>query len=46
MTHAAYVFSGYAATAAVLGAYAAWIMSRRRALSRLLPPAQGSDEQR
>ncbi len=38
MTHAAYVFSGYAATAAVLAAYAGWIISRRRALARLLPP--------
>ena len=36
MTHAVYVFSGYAATAAALGAYAAWIISRRRALARQL----------
>lgn len=39
MTHAVYVFSGYAVTAIVLGAYAAWIVARRRALARLLPPA-------
>ena len=38
MTHAAYVFSGYAATVVALGGYAAWIISRRRALARLLPP--------
>jgi hypothetical protein len=38
VTHAVYVFSGYAATAAILGAYAGWIVARRRALARLLPP--------
>lgn len=47
MTHAVYVFSGYAATAAALGAYAAWIISRRRALARLLPPPMsGTDDKR
>ena len=45
MTHAVYVFSGYAATAAVLGAYAAWILSRRRALARHLAAAPpGTDD--
>ncbi|MDQ4096361.1 MAG: heme exporter protein CcmD [Actinomycetota bacterium] len=34
MTHAAYVYSGYALTTAVLGAYAVWIISRSRALRR------------
>jgi heme exporter protein CcmD len=38
VTHAVYVFSGYAATTALLGAYAAWIISRRRAVARSLPP--------
>lgn len=36
MTHAAYVFAGYAITTAVLAAYAGWIISRRRALLRQL----------
>jgi hypothetical protein len=36
VTHAVYVFSGYAATAAILGTYAGWIISRRRAVARLL----------
>ena len=45
MTHAAYVFSGYAATAAVLAAYTAWILSRRRALARTAP-LPGTDEER
>jgi hypothetical protein len=38
VTHAAYVFFGYAATTAVLAAYAGWVVSRRRALARLVPP--------
>jgi uncharacterized protein (TIGR03382 family) len=38
MTDAGFVFGGYAATAAVLGAYALWVVRRRRALARLLPP--------
>lgn len=38
MTDAGYVFSGYAATAGILGAYAVWVIRRRRTLSRLLPP--------
>ena len=47
MTHAAYVFAGYAATTAVLAAYAGWIISRRRAVARLLapPPDAGAVEQ-
>jgi heme exporter protein CcmD len=44
VTHAAYVFGGYAATAAALGAYAAWILSRRRALARQLAASpRGTD---
>jgi heme exporter protein CcmD len=41
VTHAVYVYSGYALTAALLGGYAAWIISRSRALRR-----QGPDEAR
>ena len=40
MTDAGYIFAGYAATAGILGAYAAWILRRRRALARLLPPGE------
>jgi heme exporter protein CcmD len=36
MTDAVYVYSGYALTAAVLGAYTAWIISRTRSLRRRL----------
>ena len=44
MTHAAYVFGGYAATAAALGGYAAGILSRRRALARQLAASpRGTD---
>jgi hypothetical protein len=38
MTDAGYIFAGYAATAAILGTYAAWVIRRRKALARLLPP--------
>ena len=34
MTHAVYVYSGYAATAAVLAAYAGWILSKSRKLRK------------
>lgn len=34
MTHAGYVWAGYAATAGVLAAYAAWILRRTRRLTR------------
>jgi heme exporter protein CcmD len=34
VTHAVYVYSGYAITTGVLGAYAAWIISRNRKLRR------------
>ncbi|MGH9278190.1 MAG: heme exporter protein CcmD [Acidimicrobiales bacterium] len=37
MTHAAYVFGGYAATAAVLAAYAGWVISRTRRLKGRQP---------
>ncbi len=34
MTDAPYIYAGYAATAAVIGAYAAWIISKTRKLRR------------
>ncbi len=40
MTDAGYIFAGYGLTAAVLGTYAAWIIRRRKAISRLLPPGE------
>lgn len=42
MTHAAYVFAGYAATAAALAAYAGWIISRRRAVARILAAGEAA----
>jgi len=38
MTDAGYVVGGYAATAVILATYATWVIRRRRALNRLLPP--------
>jgi len=38
VTDAGYIFAGYAATTAILGAYATWIIRRRKALTRLLGP--------
>ena len=40
MTDAGYIFAGYATTAAILGTYAAWVIRRRKALARLLPPGE------
>lgn len=40
MTDAGYIFAGYAATAGIIGAYAAWVIRRRKALSRLLSPPE------
>ena len=36
MTDAGYIFAGYASTAAILGAYTAWVLRRKRTLGRLL----------
>jgi hypothetical protein len=33
---AAYIFAGYFSTFGILAAYAAWVVRRKRALSRLL----------
>jgi hypothetical protein len=38
MTDAGYLVAGYSVTFAVLAAYAAWIVGRKRALARELPP--------
>jgi len=37
VTHFGYLIAGYALTFGALGGYAAWILSRRRKLARLLP---------
>jgi heme exporter protein CcmD len=42
MTHAAYIFAGYGLTTAVLAGYAAWVVSRRRSLARVLGLDHGS----
>ena len=36
MNDAGYIFAGYFATAGILGAYATWVIRRKRTLSRLL----------
>jgi|GEM_PF-3049226 len=36
MTDVAYIAAGYGLTAAVLGAYTTWVITRRRALARTL----------
>ena len=40
MSHFGYLIAGYGVVFASLAGYAAWILSRRRALERLLPPDQ------
>src|SRR5207248_10946079 len=37
VTHTGYLVAGYGATFAVLAAYAAWIVAKRRAMARELP---------
>jgi hypothetical protein len=36
MNDAGYIFAGYFSTFGILAAYAAWVIRRKRALSRLL----------
>jgi heme exporter protein CcmD len=44
VTHVGYLAAGYGITFAALAGYAAWVVSRRRALTRDLPPeTDGSD---
>ncbi len=38
MTDAGYIFAGYFSTFGILAAYAAWVVRRKRNLSRLLSP--------
>ncbi len=40
MTHFGYLVAGYTVTFGALAGYAAWILSRRRTLARLLPPEE------
>jgi hypothetical protein len=40
VTDAGYIFAGYGLTAAILGTYASWVIRRRKALTRLLPPGE------
>ncbi len=42
MTHLGYLVAGYTLTFVLLAGYAAWVMSRRRTLSRML--AEGGPE--
>ncbi len=44
MNDAGYIFAGYFSTFAILAAYAAWVIRRRRTLSRLLHPEETSTE--
>ncbi len=37
MTHFGYLIAGYTVTFGALAGYAAWVLSRRRRLERLLP---------
>ena len=41
MTHAAYVFAGYGLTATLVGAYAAWLLRRRRVIAALASTETG-----
>ncbi|MBV8387926.1 MAG: heme exporter protein CcmD [Acidimicrobiia bacterium] len=40
MTDVGYLVAGYGITFAVLASYAAWIVSKKRALARELPPEE------
>jgi heme exporter protein CcmD len=40
VTHVGYLIAGYGATFAVLASYAAWIVSKKRALARALRPEE------
>jgi hypothetical protein len=40
VTHTGYLAAGYGATFAVLATYATWIVGRKRALARQLPPEE------
>jgi hypothetical protein len=36
MTHTAYIVAGYGLSTGILAGYATWVVTRRRALARLL----------
>jgi hypothetical protein len=38
MNDAGYIFAGYFSTFGILAAYSAWVIRRKRTLSRLLAP--------
>ncbi|MCU1449526.1 MAG: hypothetical protein JWP02_1696 [Acidimicrobiales bacterium] len=40
MTHTGYLIAGYGTTFAALVTYATWIVGRKRALARQLPPEE------
>ncbi len=40
MTHAGYIAVGWGGTAALIGAYAIWVLRRGRSLSRQVPPEE------
>ncbi|MBV8161946.1 MAG: hypothetical protein JO265_13565 [Acidimicrobiia bacterium] len=40
MTDVGYLIAGYGATFAALALYAAWILGKKRALARALPPEE------
>ncbi|HZA77355.1 MAG TPA: heme exporter protein CcmD [Acidimicrobiales bacterium] len=40
MTHAFYVAAGWGGAAALVSAYAVWVLRRGRALSRQVPPEE------
>ena len=45
MTHVGYLAAGYGITLAALAGYAAWVVGRRRALTRELPAEpEGPDD--
>ena len=46
MTHVGYLVGGYGVTFGVLAGYAAWVVARRRALARELPPEPEGRNQR
>ena len=43
MTDAGYIFAGYVSTFGILAAYAAWVVRRKRTLSRLLSPPDNAE---
>lgn len=42
MNDAGYIFAGYFSTFGILAGYVAWVIRRKRTLSRLLGPEDGA----